>query len=66
MNIGDLVKAKPGTTEGVAESIGLGLVITKPIDDGFGKLWCRVQWIKSGKTWFFYVEDLEIVNAKER
>jgi len=59
---GALVKAKPGTVEGDAERLGVGVLIEDSQKDEYGQWYCRVQWIKSSKPWFCYVKDLEVLS----
>jgi hypothetical protein len=59
---GTLVKAKPGTVEGDAKKLGVGIVVKDSEEDEYGQWYCRVQWIKNSKPWFSWVSDLEILS----
>tara|TARA_R100000808_G_C2153077_1_gene162940 strand:+ start:1002 stop:1400 length:399 start_codon:yes stop_codon:yes gene_type:complete len=59
---GTLVKARPGTVEGDAKKLGIGIVIKDSEEDEYGMWCCWVQWISRPKPWFSWVSDLEILN----
>ena len=66
MKKGDLVRLRPEAAEGDAESVGIGVIIKEGSDD-WNKEFVYVQWLKlSGKPWFRYKGDLELVNESER
>ena len=66
MKVGDLVKLKPDAAEGDAESLGIGLIIEEG-KDNWGKEFVYIEWLKSsGKPWFRYKDDVELVSEKER
>jgi len=63
---GTLVKARPGTVEGDPEKLGLGIVTTEPKECDWGEHdRVDVRWLRSGKVWGHYVDDLVIVEESE-
>ena len=63
---GVLVKALPGTVEGDSEKLGLGIVISEPEKCEWGGTdRVDVRWLRSGKAWGHYIDDLAIVEESE-
>ena len=63
---GTLVKALPGTVEGDSEKLGLGIVISEPEKCEWGGTdRVDVRWLRSGKAWGHYIDDLAIVEESE-
>ena len=63
---GDLVKLKPDAAEGDAESVGIGLIIEEG-KDNYGQEFIYIQFLKgSGKPWFRYKDEVELVSEDER
>jgi hypothetical protein len=63
---GTLVKARHGTVEGDPEKLGLGIVTTEPKECDWGEHdRVDVRWLRSGKVWGHYVDDLVIVEESE-
>tara|TARA_R100001460_G_scaffold68373_1_gene108907 strand:+ start:192 stop:398 length:207 start_codon:yes stop_codon:yes gene_type:complete len=62
VQVGDLVKPRPGTVEGDPENLGVG-VVTSVGNDSFGGYICRVSWSKTkGQPWFMYQKDLILLS----
>jgi hypothetical protein len=65
MKVGDLVRAKPGTVEGGAEKLGIGIIVSQSSAVGvYGESFVWVRWFNDwdGGQWMRYMEDLERVS----
>ena len=60
---GALVKLSPSArVEGPHSSVGIGLIVGDPEEDGYGGYRVDVKWSKKQKIWKHYVEDLTIIS----
>jgi len=65
MKVGDLVRAKPGTVEGDADKLGIGIIVSQSSTVGvYGESFVWVRWFNDwdGGQWMRYMEDLERVS----
>jgi len=65
MKVGDLVRAKPGTVEGDAEKLGIGIIVSQSTPEAiYGRSFVLVRWFNDwdGGQWMRYKEDLERIS----
>tara|TARA_Y100001973_G_C5192790_1_gene332097 strand:+ start:799 stop:1008 length:210 start_codon:yes stop_codon:yes gene_type:complete len=66
MKVGDLVRAKPGTVEGDADKLGVGIIVKEVYPEPlYGDSFVYVKWLglehRGEPPWMRYRCDLELI-----